>query len=66
MGLTKHNGMIGYKNEEVRESMQKLPRGPPTNSNAYVPPTMVDWHKQVWIIFEQLLHVQQFLTGMNW
>jgi len=66
LGLMKHNGTIGYKDEEIKESTQKLPRGPPINSNAYVPPTMVDWHKQVWIMFQQLLQVQQFLTGMNW
>ncbi len=27
---------------------------------------MEDWHKQVWIIFKQFLHIQQFLIVMKW
>jgi len=41
-------------------------RKPQSGEDLYIPDALLDWHSQVFAIFEMLLQVQQFLLGMKW
>ena len=41
-------------------------RKPQPGEDLYIPDALLDWHSQVFAIFEMLLQVQQFLSGMKW
>ena len=69
IGLTKLNAHNMYSNEEIRQSQQDMWNGqqkPQSGEDLYISDMLLDWHSQVFTIFEMLLQVQQFLSGMKW
>ena len=62
--MTKFNALNMYTNEEIWQSKKDLWNGrrkPQPGEDLYVPDALLDWHSQVFAIFEMLLQVQQFL-----
>jgi len=64
--LTRQNTRQGYSAEQINKAIGNQGRQPQSGEDCYVPPQLLDWHKQISVIFQQILQVQQFLTGMKW
>ena len=68
-GLIKLHAENLYTDDELVDArnamLQGKPKPQPSDDN-YVPPTLMNWHSQVTTIFEMLLDVQNFLSGMKW
>jgi len=47
LGLTKQNTTQGYSAEQIKEAIGNQGRQPQSSEDCYVPPQLLDWHKQI-------------------